>query len=162
MTNDIIILKNNCDAAIADLSTISRKVISLCNKMLDACSVRTTAFGEPKNDKAKCEIVETCVKYIKQINALSDEALGCVGIIYRSIIKYNELWNTPYFSLANEIGNVFEDLYEKDVPQALNDALTALDIDNDGAQIKVNSVTLSVKKIANSVSKATKFYFNED
>lgn len=180
MANDILILKNKCDTARKDLSTISHNIISMCEKILDACLSKTNSFGEPNSEMAKSEIINISVKCIKEINTLLDSALECVNVIYRSMIKYNELGSTPiykssrdyssedifahsyFFSLANEIGNVFEDLYEKEVPKVLNEALNGLDIDNDGAQIKVSVITASIKKIAASVSKATKFYFSED
>ena len=180
MANDIIILKHKCEHAEKELKAISVNIVALCEKMLSACNEWTTAFGEPKNEKAKSEIIDLCVKGIKQLNSLSESALDQINVIYQSVMKFNEFGSTPYFkksgvyssadiftnsyffTLANEIGNIFEDLFEKDIPNALNDVLNGLDIDKDGASLKISVVISNVKKIANYVSKATKFYFNED
>lgn len=180
MVNDIIVLRDRCECAENKLKAISVKTVTLCEKILSVCNERTTAFGDPKNEKAKSEIIDICVKCIKEINSFSEHALEQINIIYRSVIKYNELGSTPlykksstyssadiftysyFFTLANEIGNVFEDIYEKDIPNAINEVLNGLDIDGNGTYLKMSVVTSSVKKIANTVLKATKFYFNED
>ena len=51
---------------------------------------------------------------------------------------------------------------EKDIQNALNNIVSGLNIDNDGDKIDAKVVISGIKQIANSVSKATKFYFNED
>lgn len=180
MANDIIVLRDRCENAENELKAMATKIIVLCEKMISECNERATTFGEPKNEKAKSEMIDLCVKYVQEINLLSDAALEQINVIYLSVIKYNEFGSTPlykqtgtysrfdiltysyFFSLAKEIGNVFEDLFEKYIPITLNDILNGLDIDNDGAALKISVIVTSTKKITNSVSKATKFYFNED
>jgi len=180
MINDIIVLRDRCKRAENELKAIGVKTVTLCEKILSVCNERTTAFGDPKNEKAKSEIIDICVKCIKEINSLLEVALEQINIIYQSVIKYNELGSTPlykksgtyssadiftysyFFTLANEIGNVFEDIFEKNIPDAINEVLNGLDFDKDSTYLKMSAVTSSTKKIANTVSKATKFYFNED
>ena len=180
MANEIIILKNRCEKAEVELKALSTSIVILCEKTLSLCKEQTDIFGEPKNEKSKSEIIDRCIKFANQINSFSNSALYQINIIYQSILKYSEYGSTPlykrsgaklssdiftysyFFTLANEIGNVFEDIFEKDIPSAINEALKGLDIDRDGANLKMSTVTSSIRKIANTVSKATKFYFNED
>lgn len=180
MANEIIILKNRCEKAENELKALSASIVSLCEKTLSVCKRETDIFGELKNEKSKSDIIEHCVTFAKEINSFSNSALDQINIIYQSILKYSEYGSTPlykrsgaklssdiftysyFFTLANEIGNVFEDIFEKDIPDASNEVLNGLDIDRDGAHLRMSIVISSIRKIANTVSKATKFYFNED
>ena len=180
MANDIILLKNTCEQAENELKALSMQLLALCEKTLNKCSARINSFGEIKGKTDGAEMIDICARYIKEANSIYDSALNCINVIYCSVIRYNELGSTPlyksastysptdiftysfFFTLANEIGNVFEDVYEKDIQNALNNIVSGLNIDNDGDKIDAKVVISGIKQIANFVSKATKFYFNED
>ena len=177
--NDVNILKRRCDESLKKLKKISIELIGECEQIISVCNDRKNMFGSSKDEKARAETLDLCVKKLKAINALSQSALDSVLTIYTSVMKFNELGSTPhstkttgyssediisysyFFTLANKIGNVFEDLFESDLPKLLNGIVEGLDLDNNGTRINMNSVIANTKSITNSVSKATNYYLKE-
>ena len=177
--SDVTILKVKCEKSIKQLKEISLGGMAECEQIIRVCDERMNMFGAPKDERSRAEAVDICFKKLKKINELTQNALDAVLIIYSSVLKYNELASTPpykktgtyssadifsssyFFALANEIGNVFEDLFESDVPSLINCIIEGLDLDNDGADINMSTVASSSRNIANSVSKATNYYLKE-
>ena len=97
MANDITILRDRCASAENEIKSIAAKIIVLCEKMISEYNKRATTFGEPKNEKAKSEMIDLCIKYVQEINLLSEAALEQINVIYLSVIKYNEFGSTPLY-----------------------------------------------------------------
>ena len=71
MTNDIILLKNTCEKAENDLKGLSMQLLTLCETTLNQCSTRINSFGEVKGMAEESELIDICVKYIKETQGLS-------------------------------------------------------------------------------------------
>lgn len=177
--SDITILKTKCEKSIKQLKKCSLGIIEQCEQIINICNERKNMFGAPKDEIARVETVDLCFKKLKSINEFAQKSLDAVLTIYSSVLKYNELASTPlynktgtyssadifsssyFFTLANEIGNVFEDLFEADVPRTLNNIVEGLDLDSNGEKVNMNLVIANAKIIANIVSKATNYYLKE-
>jgi hypothetical protein len=167
MADEILSLRYRSESAQAEIKKISKEVIDQCEEIINLCNERKNTFGEPKNEGARAEAFEMCFARARKIDSLSQNALDRVVRIYNAVLRFNELCifskaDSEFFSQSTTIGNAFEDLFEREIGASLGGILDGLDLDDNGACIKMNLVISNAQNIANSVSKATKFYFPEE
>ena len=139
--------------------------------MLVICKDHSNIFGDLKNRSSKTHIIDICTDFIKDTSRSLKSALDCVAKIYSSVIRYNEILSTSssadilndshFFARASKIGNVFEDLFEKEIPRALNNIFSALSPDTNESPTNMGEIISNIQKIAISVSKTTNLYLNE-
>ena len=169
MTNDILALKKNCEESQKNLLLLSGRAVKVCEEIIGICTERRNTFGDVRDERAGREILDMCFSRVEKINSISNEVLDQVLTIYNSVMKYSEIggsaigsFSTSYFfSAASEIGRAFEMLFEREVKAALNGIIDGLDLDGNGTNVNIHAVVSNAAKIAISVSKATKFYFEE-
>ena len=164
--NIVNVLKNRCEESIKNIKKASIGIIGHCEQIISVCNDRKNMFGALRDEKARTETIDLCFKSLQSINELSKNALDSVLAIYSSIMRLNELGSIPryeinpgyssidaitysyFFTLANEIGNVFEDIFESDVHKSLNGIVEGLDLDNNGACI---NMSLIIKNSKNNI-----------